>query len=202
DRGLTSDLAARAKAAGYDALCLTVDTPLAGNRERDRRSGFVMPPRLTLKSFASFAMHPRWSWHFLRNPSFQLANIAHRRDTLATGAVGIIAYVNSQFDRTVSWDDAERLIAEWDGPFAIKGILSTTDAKRAASIGASAIIISNHGGRQLDCSIAPIDCVIPIRDEVGDSVELIVDGGIRRATDIVKALALGANAVSMGRPYL
>lgn len=202
DRGLTSELITRAREAGYDALCLTVDTPIAGNRERDRRSGFTIPPRPTLRSFAAFALRPGWSCRFLRNPDFRLASIAHRSDALASGPLGIIAYVNSQFDRSITWDDAAGVIAEWNGPFAIKGIISADDAVRAADAGASAIMISNHGGRQLDCSPAPVDCVREIRDRVGDGLELIVDGGVRRGTDVIKALALGADAVSIGRPYL
>ncbi len=202
DRSLTDEFVDRAKAAKYDALCLTVDTPLAGNRERDRRSGFEIPPRLKLKSLLSFAAHPRWAYNLLRHPDFNLANLAGRRDTLDAGAVGVIGYVNSQFDRTVTWDDAARIIERWDGPFAIKGLQSPEDAARAVDIGASAVMISNHGGRQLDFAPAPIDCVAPMRDKVGDGLELVVDGGVRRGTDILKALALGANAVSFGRPYL
>lgn len=202
DRGLTRELVSRAREAGYDALCLTVDTPLAGNRERDQRSGFVIPPRPTLNSFAGFALRPRWSYHFLRNPDFRLANIAHRKDVLASGPLGIIAYVNSQFDRSVTWDDAAEVIADWEGAFAIKGIVSADDARRSVDAGATALMISNHGGRQLDCSPAPVDCVREIRDSVGGSLELIVDGGVRRGTDILKVLALGADAVAIGRPYL
>lgn len=202
DRGLTGELVERARAAGYDALCLTVDTPLAGNRERDKRSGFVIPPRPSLRSFASFALHAGWSLRFLRDPDFRLANIVHRKDVLAEGPLGIIAYVNSQFDRSVTWDDAAQVISRWNGPFAIKGILSAEDARRAVDAGATAIMISNHGGRQLDHAIAPIDALRDIRERVGDAAELIVDGGVRRGTDIVKALALGARAVSIGRPYL
>lgn len=202
DRGLTEELIDRAKAAGYDALCLTVDTPVAGNRERDRRTGFVIPPRPSLRSFASFAWHAGWSLQFLLDPDFRLANIAHRKDVLAAGPLGIISYVNSQFDRSVTWRDVGAVASRWNGPFAIKGLLSAADAERAIDSGATAVVISNHGGRQLDHAIAPIDVVREIRDRVGDAPELIVDGGVRRGTDIVKAIALGANAVSIGRPYL
>ncbi len=202
DRSLTDEFVDRAKAAKYGALCLTVDTPLAGNRVRDRRSGFEIPPRLKLKSLLSFAAHPRWAYNLLRYPNFNLANLAGRSDVLGTGAVGVIGYVNSQFDRTVTWDDVARIIERWGGPFAIKGLQSPEDAARAIDIGASAVMISNHGGRQLDFALAPIDCVAPMRDKVGGELELIVDGGVRRGTDILKALALGADAVSFGRPYL
>lgn len=203
DRGLTREFVERCKAAKYQALCVTVDTPVAGNRERDKVTGMIMPPRLTARSLLSFVASPGWSWHFLRNPDFRLANVVHRVDALKhDGPMGLIEYVNSQFDRSLAWDDAAWLAREWGGPFVIKGLTSPADARCAASIGATAVMISNHGGRQLDSSPAPIDCLKPIRDAVGDSLELIVDGGIRRGTHIIKALALGANACSIGRPYL
>ena len=202
DRGLTQEFVERCKAAGYRALCLTVDTPLAGNRERDKRNGMIMPPKLTASSLLSFMAHPVWAFHYLRDPDFSLANVVHRVDALGGGAMGLIDYVNSQFDRTVTWNDAAWLAQQWDGPFCIKGLQTASDAKRAREIGATAIMISNHGGRQLDCAPAPIDCLAPRRDAIGDDLELIVDGGVRRGTDILKALALGANACSFGRPYL
>lgn len=202
DRELTKEFVQRCKNAGYDALCLTVDTALAGNRERDKRTGMMLPPKLTLSSLASFAAHPHWAANFLLDPDFRLANVVHRVDAIGGGSMGLIDYVNSQFDRTVTWDDAAWLIEQWGGPFAIKGLQTADDAKRAVDIGASAIMISNHGGRQLDGTPAPIDCVAPMRDAVGDAIELIVDGGVRRGTHVLKALALGANACSFGRPYL
>ena len=200
DRALTSEFVERCKAAKYQALCLTVDTALAGNRERDRVTGMVLPPRFTMKSFASFAAHPRWAFHLLKNPDFQIANVVHRVGNLST--VSLIDFVNGQFDRTVTWDDVAWLVKQWGGPFVLKGIQSPADARRAVDVGATAIMISNHGGRQLDAAPAPVDCVGPIRDAVGDRLELIVDGGVRRGTQVLKALALGANAVSIGRPYL
>lgn len=203
DRGLTSEFVRRCKDAGYVALCLTVDTPLAGNRERDRVNGMIMPPKLTLKSLLSFAASPEWSFNFLRDPSFMLANVVHRVDALGQkGPMGLIDYVNSQFDRSITWRDAELLAKEWNGPLVIKGLSTVADARKALAIGASAVMISNHGGRQLDGCRAPISCLEPIRAAVGDALELIVDGGIRRGTHVLKALALGANACSIGRPYL
>jgi L-lactate dehydrogenase (cytochrome) len=199
DRELTREFVARCKAAQYQALCLTVDTALAGNRERDRVTGMVLPPRFSLKSFASFAAHPRWAFHLLMNPDFQIANVAHR---VNLGTVSLIDYVNGQFDRTVTWDDVAWLVEQWGGPFVLKGIQSPADAKHAAAAGVTAVMISNHGGRQLDAAPAPVDCVAALRDAVGDQLELIVDGGIRRGTHVIKALALGANACSIGRPYL
>jgi L-lactate dehydrogenase (cytochrome) len=202
DRGLTAEFVDRCKAAGYKALCLTVDTPLAGNRERDKVTGMTMPPQWTLGSLASFAMHPGWSFNYLRYPDFRLANVAHRVDALGSGAMGLIDYLNSQFDRSVTWDDAAWLARLWGGPFVIKGLMTPADAVRAADIGATAVMISNHGGRQLDGAPAPVDMVAPMRAAVGNRLELIVDGGIRRGTDILKALALGADACSIGRAYL
>lgn len=201
DRGLTQELVRRCKEASYTALCLTVDTPLAGNRERDKVTGMTMPPRLSWRSLLSFVLHPHWSLNFVRDPDFGLANVAHRVPAGA-GAISIIDYVNSQFDRAVTWDDAAWLAKQWDGPFVLKGVLSPEDARRAKDIGASAIMVSNHGGRQLDGTPAPVSCIGPLRDVVGDGVDLIVDGGVRRGTHVLKALALGANACSIGRPYL
>lgn len=202
DRGLTREFVERVGEAGYDALCLTVDTPLAGNRERDLRTGMVMPPKLSLASLASFAAHPTWSLNFLMSPDFKLANVAHRVDALKNGAMGLIDYVNAQFDRTVTWEDAAWLAKNWKGPLIVKGLQSASDAKRAVDIGAKAIMVSNHGGRQLDHAPAPIDCIAPMREAVGDALQLIVDGGVRRGIHLLKALALGADAVSFGRPYL
>lgn len=202
DRELTKEFVKRVKAAGYTALCLTVDTPLAGNRERDLYSGMQMPPKFTMKSLVSFAAHPGWAWHTITNPDFKLANVAHRVDALGKGTMGLIDYVNSQFDRSVTWDDVAWLIDQWDGPFCIKGISSVTDAIRAKEVGASAIMISNHGGRQLDSAPAPIDLVRSMREAIGKKPELIVDGGIRRGSHVIKALVLGANACSIGRGYL
>lgn len=202
DRGLTAEFVERCKAAGFGALCLTVDAPIAGNRERDYRTGMTMPPTFGIKSLLDFALHFEWSLNFLVQPDFKLANVVHRIDALGKNAMSLIAYVNSQLSSSVSWDDAAWLIEAWGGPFAIKGLQSPEDAKLARDIGASAIMVSNHGGRQLDTAPAPIDCIAPIRDAIGDDLELIVDGGIRRGTHVLKALALGANACSIGRGYL
>jgi L-lactate dehydrogenase (cytochrome) len=202
DRELTREFVQRCKQSGYKALCLTVDTPLAGNRERDSVYGMKMPPRVNRKNFLSYATRWQWLYHLLTKPDFKLANLVHRVDALGKGAMGLIEYVNSQFDRTVTWDDAAWLAQQWDGPFVIKGLTTVADARRAVEIGATAVMLSNHGGRQLDGVPAPIDTLVPIRDAVGNQLELIVDGGIRRGTHVLKALALGANACSIGRPYL
>ena len=202
DRELTREFVQRCKASHYNVLCLTVDTMIAGNRERDLVNGMTMPPKITPKNLLSYATSFNWLLHLALNPDFKLANVAHRVDALGGGAMGLIDYVNSQFDRSVTWDDLAWLIEQWGGPFVIKGLQSPADAKRAVDVGASAIMVSNHGGRQLDTTPAPIDCIAPIRDAIGDQLELIMDGGIRRGTHIIKALAQGADACSIGRPYL
>lgn len=202
DRGLTRDLVSRCREAGYAGLCLTVDTPVAGNRLRDRRSGFSMPPRLTMRSFLDFALHPDWSISALSGAKFDLANVSHRTDALAAGPMSLFDYISSQFDRSLTWRDVEWLASEWNGPLAIKGLMTPEDALRAARSGATGVIISNHGGRQLDGAPAPIDQVAAVREALGDGPDIICDGGVRRGSDIVKALALGATACSIGRAYL
>ena len=202
DRGLTAEFVQRCKAAGFAAICLTVDAPVAGNRERDFRTGMIMPPRFGLKGALNFLYHFEWTFNIVRNPDFRLANVVHRIDALGAGTMSLIQYVNSQLSRSVTWDDAAWLIKEWGGPFAIKGLQSAADARRARDIGASAIMISNHGGRQLDSAPAPVHCIAPMREAIGNDLELILDGGVRRGTHVLKALALGANACSIGRGYL
>lgn len=202
DRGLTREFVLRCKAAGYGALCLTVDTPIVGNRERDLVNGMTIPPRIGFKQLGHYLSRPAWSCDALLRRDFQLANIAHRADLGALGTFRLIDFLSQQFDRGVTWDDVAWLRGIWDGPLIIKGVLTADDAQRAVDAGATALMISNHGGRQLDTVAAPVSCVSQIRSRVGEAIELIVDGGIRRGTHILKALALGANACSIGRPYL
>ena len=202
DRGLTAEFVARCKSAGFHGLALTVDTPVAGNRERDRANGLSLPPRLTLKSIMSFALSPRWSLPALAGAKFDFANVSHRVDALASGPMSLFEYIDGQFDRSVTWRDVEWLAAEWGGPLAIKGVMTADDAKRAMASGATGLMISNHGGRQLDGAPAPVDQIRDIRDAIGAGPDLICDGGVRRGSDVVKALALGATACSIGRPYL
>jgi len=202
DRGLTAEFVARCKEAGFHGLALTVDTQVAGNRERDRVNGLSVPPRLTLRSMLSFACHPGWSIPALTGARFDFANVSHRVDALADGAMSLFDYIGGQFDRSVAWKDVEWLAREWGGPLAIKGVMTPEDAKRAIGVGATGVMISNHGGRQLDGAPAPIDQVAAIRDALGDGPDVICDGGIRRGSDVAKALALGATACSIGRPYL
>ena len=202
DTGLTDNLIERCKRASFDAMCLTVDTVVAGNRERDRRTGFTTPPRLTLSSLASFITHPAWSFNYFTHKKFKLANIIHMTEKGSSIDKSIIDYINEQFDPSMNWKDAEYCAKKWNGPFAIKGVMSVEDAKKALDVGASAIMISNHGGRQLDGSRAPFDQLSAIVDAVGDKIEVILDGGVRRGTHVLKALALGAKACSFGKGYL
>lgn len=203
DRGLTYEFVERCRAAGFDSLCLTIDTLVAGNRERDLVTGMSMPPRLTWRSLASFATHAGWTWDYLTGEKFALANLAGKTDLGGAGnLISVIDYVNSQFDRSITWRDAEELIAAWNGPFAIKGVLSVDDARRARDAGASAIMLSNHGGRQLDGAASPFDMLGRVVDAVGDDLEVILDGGVRRGSHVLKALALGARACMIGRGYL
>jgi len=202
DAALTSDMIGRCKAAKFDALALTVDTIVAGNRERDNRSGMTYPPRLTPASLLSFATHPRWTRAYLAGDPIDLPNLRKVLGQAGDVSMSIADYINTQMKRSISWDDAAAMIEEWGGPFAIKGVMSVDDARRCAEIGATAVMISNHGGRQLDGARAPFDQLAAILDAVGDRVEVIVDGGIRRGTHVVKAMAMGAAACAGGRMYL
>ena len=202
DRGLTDNLLERCKKAGFSSMCLTVDTVVAGNRERDRRTGFTTPPKLTLGSLLSFALHPGWTINNLIHEKFKLANIIHMTKKGSSIDKSVIDYINEQFDPGMNWKDAEYCVKKWNGPFALKGVMSVEDAKKAIDIGCTAIMISNHGGRQLDGSRAPFDQLAEIVDAVGDKIEVILDGGVKRGTHVLKALSLGAKACSFGKGYL
>jgi len=202
DKGLTYDLIDRARSSQYTAIALTVDTIVGGNRERDLYTGMTTPPKLTLKSLLSFAAHPEWTLNYIFRKKFELAQVKDYINQGSNIESSIVDYINDQMEPSVSWSDAEDVIKKWGGPFAIKGIASVKDAKKAIDIGASAIMISNHGGRQLDGAISPFDALKEIVDAVGDKIEVILDGGVRRGTHIIKALSLGAKACSGGRMYL
>lgn len=200
DPGLNREFIERCREAKYSALCLTVDVPVGGNRERDFYTGMTVPPKLTFMSKLDVARHMSWSYRYLTSRGAEMANFAHRiRDSEDTNLMG---YVGRQFDMTVDWDDAARMIEQWGGPFAIKGVMCAEDARRSVEAGASAVMLSNHGGRQLDGAPAPVDLVREVRDAIGTAAEVIVDGGVRRGTHVLKALALGATACSTGRGYL
>jgi L-lactate dehydrogenase (cytochrome) len=203
DRGLVKEMIDRAATAGYDALVLTVDTAVLGRRDRDVRRGFSLPPKVGLGTLVDGAVHPGWTWRFLRSEPIRFANV---RDDIGVGdgstAVTLSEYVNTQFDPGLSWRDVEWMRSVWDGPLVVKGIQTVDDARLAAEAGVEAIALSNHGGRQLDSAPAILDLVAPVADAVGDRLEIICDGGVRRGSDIVKAVALGARACMAGRAYL
>ena len=201
DRGILKDFIRRARASGYTALCLTVDLPRAGQRERDLKNGFTVPPQIRISNILDNLVRPDWLWGFLTHPRMTLENVRDHA-IAAENLFSVIDYTTAQFDPSLTWDDMAWMVQEWGGPFAIKGILSVDDARRAADTGVSAVIISNHGGRQLDHSPSPVSVLPAIADAVGDRVEVILDGGIRRGTDVIKALSLGARAVMTGRAYL
>lgn len=194
DPELNYEIVDRAKAAGFPAMCLTVDGIVGGNRENVMRRGISIPPRLTLKSALQLGAKPIWASNYLKHDKCQLENMENAK-SLAGAPYALL-------DTKPNWEKAGRMIERWGGSFAIKGIMSGEDAKRAVEIGATAVIISNHGGRQLDATPAPIELLSEVRDSVGADVEVIVDGGIRRGTHMLKALAMGATACSIGRPYL
>ena len=202
DRELITEFFERCRATAYHALVLTIDVPVAGNRERDLYSGMTIPPKLSLASYLDFFLHPLWSLKYLMSNPFQLSNVAHKAPVDDRDVQTLVGYLNSQFDPTVNWDDAAWMIEQWQGPFAVKGVASVEDAVRCADIGASAVILSNHGGRQLDYATSPIRLLAEVKQAVGDRLEVILDGGVRRGTDVIKALALGAKACMIGRAYL
>ena len=203
NRELVAELVKRAANSGYEALCLTVDTAVLGRRERDVRRGFTLPPKIGLSTLLDGILHPGWSWSFLTSEPIVFANVAGDQSVGdGTDAISLAEYVGSQFDPALSWEDVDWLRRLWDGPIVVKGIQSVEDAIIAADRGVDAIAISNHGGRQLDSAPATLDLLPAIADAIGGKTEIICDGGVRRGRDIVKAIALGANAVMAGRPYL
>lgn len=202
DRALVADLVQRAAASGYEALCLTVDTAVFGRRERDVRRGFTLPPKLGMSTIFDGIVHPGWTWQFLKSEPIVFANVVGRAVGDGVDAVVLADYITRQFDPGLSWKDVEWLRGQWSGPIVIKGIQTVADAKIAAEAGIEAIAISNHGGRQLDSAPATLDLLPEIAEAVGDRTEIICDGGVRRGSDIVKAVALGAKACMAGRAYL
>ena len=202
DRGLNDALLERAKAAKFNVLALTVDTITGGNRERDLRTGFTSPPKLTLDSILSFAFHPMWAWNFFTKEKFDMPHLSGHVTEGTNLAVSVGQYFSTMLDQSMNWSDAEKLCQQWNGQFALKGIMSVEDAKRAVDIGCTGIMVSNHGGRQLDGSRAPFDQLAEICDAVGDKIDIVCEGGIQRGTHVLKALSVGAKCCSIGRYYL
>lgn len=197
DRELVKEVLAKAKEGGFNALALTVDFTWYGNRERDIRNDFSIPPKYSIPQAIEAIRKPAWTYDFLSHEPYTYACI-----NTDVPADSLAAFVNSQIAPEFNWDDAEWLLGEWGGPCAIKGVVRPDDAQRAVKTGFSTMWVSNHGARQLETSPATIDVLPSIREAVGPDVEIIMDGGVQRGTDIVKALALGADTVGVGKPYL
>jgi L-lactate dehydrogenase (cytochrome) len=201
DRGLNRAMLQRAKEAGVNVMMLTVDSITGGNRERDLRTGFSIPFRLTLGGMIQFAIKPAWGINYVTHERFKLPQLDEHVD-MSGGAMSIGRYFTELLDPSMNWKDVAEMVRLWDGQFCLKGIMSVDDAKRAVEIGCRGIVLSNHGGRQLDGSRAAFDQLAEVVDAVGDQIEVIMDGGIQRGTHVLKALSLGAKAVGVGRYYL
>ena len=202
DRGLTNSMIDKCKSYNIDALALTVDTITGGNRERDLKTGFTSPPKITFRSFLSFLFHPKWTLNFLLRKKFDLPFLSEFVKEGTDIRISVSDYFSNMLDQNMNWDDAKEVKKRWNGIFCLKGIMSKEDAIKAVDIGADAIMISNHGGRQLDGSRSPFDQLDEIVDAVGGKIDIICDGGIKRGTHILKAISKGANACSGGRLYL
>ncbi len=201
DRGLNRAMMQRAKAVGVEVMMLTVDSITGGNRERDKRTGFAIPFKLNLTGMAQFALKPAWAINYFTHEGFKLPQLDEHVD-MGGGTMSISRYFTEMLDPSMTWDDVAEMVKLWSGPFCLKGVMSVEDAKRAVDIGCSGIVLSNHGGRQLDGSRAAFDQLAEIVDAVGDRIDVIMDGGVQRGTHVLKALSLGAKAVGVGRYYL
>jgi L-lactate dehydrogenase (cytochrome) len=202
DKGLNKDLIDRCKDSNFETMCVTVDTIVGGNRERDLYTGFTIPIKLKLSSMMSFALHPNWAFNYLTHSKWELSNLKNHIAEGTNVMTNIGDYFTKMIDQSLNWKVVEEINKNWGKQFALKGIMSVEDAKRAVDIGATAIMVSNHGGRQLDGSRSPFDQLAEIVDAVGDKIDVICEGGIRRGTHVLKALSLGAKACSGGRMYL
>jgi L-lactate dehydrogenase (cytochrome) len=201
DRGLNRAMMQRAKQAGIDVMMLTVDSITGGNRERDLRTGFSIPFRLTLAGMLQFALKPMWGLNYVTHERFRLPQLDEHVD-MGSGTVSIGRYFTEMLDPSMTWDDVADMVRLWNGQFCLKGVMSAADAGRAVEIGCTGIVVSNHGGRQLDGSRAPFDQLAEIMDAVGGRIDVMMDGGVQRGTHVLKALSLGAKAVGIGRYYL
>lgn len=201
DRGLNAGMMSRAKEAGVEVMMLTVDSITGGNRERDLRTGFSIPFRLTLGGMIQFAIKPMWGINYVTHEKFRLPQLEDHVD-MGGGASSIGGYFTEMLDPSMNWDDVAQMVRDWDGQFCLKGIITVEDARRAAEIGCTGIVLSNHGGRQLDGSRTPFDQLAEVVDAVGDRIDVMMDSGVQRGTHVLKALSLGAKAVGIGRGYL
>ncbi len=202
DKGLNKDLIDRCKNSNFETMAVTVDTAVGGNRERDLYTGFTIPMKLKLSSILSFMTHPKWAFDYFTKPKWELSNLKNHINEGTNVMTTIGDYFTQMLDNSLDWKGVEEINKNWGKQFAIKGIMSVEDAKKAVDVGASAVMISNHGGRQLDGSRSPFDQLSEIVDAVGHKVDVICEGGIRRGTHVLKALSLGAKACSGGRMYL
>jgi len=201
DRGLNRAMMQRAKEANVDVMMLTVDSITGGNRERDLRTGFSVPFRLTMAGMLEFARKPMWGINYVTHERFSMPQLDAHVD-FGGDALSIGRYFTDMLDPSMTWHDVAQMVREWDGQFCLKGIMSVEDTKHAAAIGCTGIVLSNHGGRQLDGSRAAFDQLAEVVDAVGDRLDVMMDGGVQRGTHVLKALALGAKAVGLGRYYL
>ena len=201
DRSLNQVMLENAKQANVDVMMLTVDTITGGNRERDLKTGFSIPFKLSLNGIYEFAAKPMWAINYLTHEKFSLPQLDDHVD-MSDGPISIGRYFTEMLDPCLNWDDVAKMVEYWDGQFCLKGVMSVEDAKKAVEIGCTGIVISNHGGRQLDGSRSPFDQLSEIVDAVGDDIDVIMDSGIQRGTHVLKALSLGAKAVGGGRFYL
>lgn len=201
DKSLNQVMLENAKAANVDIMMLTVDTITGGNRERDLRTGFSIPFKLSFNGIFQFLIKPMWALNYLTHEKFSLPQLDDHVD-MSDGPISIGRYFTEMLDPCLDWDDVAKMVEFWDGQFCLKGIMSVEDAKKAVEIGCTGIVISNHGGRQLDGSRSPFDQLSEIVDAVGDEIDVIMDSGIQRGTHVLKALSLGAKAVGGGRFYL
>ena len=202
DKGLLKDMILRAREAGFDVLCITVDAAMLGRRERDVRRGFTLPPKMGIDILLEGMIRPSWSLRFAFSEPISFANVAGNTNIDGSTAVDLAAFMNEQFDPTLSWEDVEWMRSLWEGPVLVKGVQSVADAVIARDRGLDGIVLSNHGGRQLDSAPSIIELVQPVAEAVGGDLDIVCDGGVRRGSDIVKALALGATSCMIGRPYL
>jgi L-lactate dehydrogenase (cytochrome) len=201
DRALNRAMMQRAKESGVNVMMLTVDSITGGNRERDLRTGFSIPFKLTLGGMFQFALKPMWAMNYVTHERFRLPQLDEHVD-MSGGAMSIGRYFTEMLDPSMNWNDVAEMVRIWNGQFCLKGIMSLADAKRAVDIGCTGIVLSNHGGRQLDGSRAAFDQLAEVVDAVGDRIDVMMDGGVRRGSHVLKALSLGAKAVGVGRFYL